>query len=136
MVLMFPSFSFILRHLEWSSFQILEKVNVTVYGKLHIFIMYHTTLKATEKFRVLRLKNEQLAQYADEVDSLGTRVSSAESVRENLLTQLDVHKAKEKELKELLENRFSEVRELLRTYYEFGNSKKLQKTILRLLSRW
>ena len=58
MVLMFPSFSFILRHLEWSSFQILEKVNVTVYGKLHIFIMYHTTLKATEKFRVLRLKNE------------------------------------------------------------------------------
>lgn len=58
MVLMFPSFSFILRHLEWSSFQILEKVNVTVYGKLHIFIMYRTTLKATQKFRVLRLKNE------------------------------------------------------------------------------
>ena len=83
--------------------------------------------------RKLRLKNEQLAQYADEVDSLGTRVSSAESVRENLLTQLDVHKAKEKELKELLENRFSEVRELLRTYYEFGNSKKLQKKVDDLL---
>ncbi len=90
----------------------------------YIFIMYR---------RKLRVKNEQLAQYADAMDSLGTRVSSAESVRENLLTQLDVHKAKEKELKELLENRFAEVRELIRTYYEFGNSKKLQKKVDDLL---
>jgi hypothetical protein len=37
------------------------------------------------------------------------------------------------ELKELLENRFSEVRELIRTYYEFGNSKKLQKKVDDLL---
>ena len=79
------------------------------------------------------MKNEQLAQYADAVDTLGTRVTSAERVRENLLTQLDEHKAKEKELKDLLENRFAEVRELLRTYYEFGNSKKLQKKVDDLL---
>ncbi len=83
--------------------------------------------------RKLRLKDGQLAQYADAMDSLGTRVSSAESSRENLLNQLDVHKAKEKELKDLLENRFAEVRELVRTYYEFGNSKKLQKKVDDLL---
>jgi hypothetical protein len=83
--------------------------------------------------RKFRMKNVQLAQYAEAIDNLGTRVSTAESTRENLLTQLDVHKAKEKELKELLENRFSEVRELIRTYYEFGNSKKLQKKVDDLL---
>ena len=83
--------------------------------------------------RKLTDKNAQLAQYADAIDSLGTQVSSAERYRENLLSQLDVHKAKEKELKDLLENRFAEVRELLRTYYEFGNSKKLQKKVDDLL---
>ena len=83
--------------------------------------------------RKLTDKNSQLAQYADAIDSLGTKVSSAERSRENLLSQLDVQKAKEKELKELLENRFSEVRELVRTYYEFGNSKKLQKKVDDLL---
>jgi DNA-binding transcriptional MerR regulator len=83
--------------------------------------------------RKFRMKNVQLAQYAEAIDNLGTRVSTAESTRENLLSQLDVQKAKEKELKELLENRFSEVRELIRTYYEFGNSKKLQKKVDDLL---
>jgi DNA-binding transcriptional MerR regulator len=83
--------------------------------------------------RKFRMKNVQLAQYAEAIDNLGTRVSTAESTRENLLGQLDVQKAKEKELKELLENRFSEVRELIRTYYEFGNSKKLQKKVDDLL---
>lgn len=79
------------------------------------------------------MKDEQLAQYVEAIDTLGTRVSSAESTRENLLSQLDVQKAKEKELKDLLENRFAEVRELIRTYYEFGNSKKLQKKVDDLL---
>ena len=83
--------------------------------------------------RKLSDKNAQLAQYADAIDTLGTQVSSAERSRENLLSQLDVQKAKEKELKDLLENRFAEVRELLRTYYEFGNSKKLQKKVDDLL---
>ncbi len=83
--------------------------------------------------RKLSDKNTQLAQYADAIDSLGTKVSSVERSKENLLSQLDVHKAKEKELKELLENRFAEVRELVRTYYEFGNSKKLQKKVDDLL---
>lgn len=83
--------------------------------------------------RKFRVKDEQLAQYVEAIDTLGTRVSSAESTRENLLSQLDVQKAKEKELKDLLENRFAEVRELIRTYYEFGNSKKLQKKVDDLL---
>ena len=74
-------------------------------------------------------KNLMLEEYAENIEKLGTRVASAEISRENLLSQLDVQKAKEKELKELLENRFAEVRELVRTYYEFGNSKKLQKKV-------
>ena len=74
-------------------------------------------------------KNILLAQYADNIESLGTRVATAENSKENLLSQLDVQKAKEKELKELLENRFAEVRELVRTYYESGNSKKLHKKV-------
>ena len=78
-------------------------------------------------------KNTLLAQYADNIESLGTRVASAENSRENLLSQLDIHKAKEKELKELLENRFAEVKELVRTYYESGNSKKLHKKVDDLL---
>lgn len=78
-------------------------------------------------------KNTLLAQYADSIESLGTRVASAENSRENLLSQLDIHKAKEKELKELLENRFAEVKELVRTYYESGNSKKLHKKVDDLL---
>ena len=60
-------------------------------------------------------------------------VNSAEKYKENLLGQLNVHIKKEKELKDLLENRFMEVRELVRTYYEFGNSKKLQKKVEDLL---
>lgn len=93
-------------------------------GGVFVFISYRDKLK---------MRDAQLAQYADAVDSLGTKVTSAESSRVNLLSQLDEHKAKERELKELLENRFAEVRELARTYYEFGNSKKLQKKVDDLL---
>lgn len=105
-------------------FYILATLMIFVVGLL-LFVSYR---------RNLALKNLQLAQYAEAVDSLGTRVSSAESSKENLLSQLDVHKAKEKELKDLLENRFAEVRELVRTYYESsGNTKKLQKKVDDLL---
>ena len=45
-----------------------------------------------------------------------------------------MQKEKEKRLKELLENRFAEIRELAGTYYEFGYSKKLQKKVEQLLS--
>lgn len=78
-------------------------------------------------------KSAQIEQLADDITVLGVRVDSAERGREYLLNQLDVQKEKERELKELLENRFSEVRELIRTYYEFGNSKKLQKKVDDLL---
>ena len=100
-----------------------------VYFLVLIFIGCAVAFVIVSYRRKLTDKNTQLAQYADAIDSLGTKVSSAERSRENLLSQLDVHKAKEKELKDLLENRFSEVRELVRTYYEFGNSKKLQKKV-------
>lgn len=72
--------------------------------------------------RRMKQKNSQLAEYASAIES-----------KNNLLSQLDVHIEKEKKLKELLENRFSEVRELVSTYYEFGNSKKLQKKVDDLL---
>lgn len=44
----------------WSDqdFKSLKRVNGTVCGRLHSFMRYHTTLKATQKFRVFRLKNE------------------------------------------------------------------------------
>ena len=83
--------------------------------------------------RRLAKKDMLLAEYAENVDALGSKVASAENQRENLLSQLDVHKAKEKELKDLLENRFAEVKELVRTYYEFGDSKKLHKKVDDLL---
>ncbi len=81
----------------------------------------------------LAKKDILLAEYANNMDALGSKVASAENQRENLLSQLDVHKAKEKELKDLLENRFAEVKELVRTYYEFGDSKKLHKKVDDLL---
>lgn len=83
--------------------------------------------------RRIKQKNLQIEEYVETIDSLGSLVNSAESTRSNLLSQLDVHIEKEQKLKELLENRFSEVRELVRTYYEFGNSKKLQKKVEDLL---
>ncbi len=83
--------------------------------------------------RRLAKKDVLLAEYAENMDALGSKVASAENQRENLLSQLDVHKAKEKELKDLLENRFAEVKELVRTYYEFGDSKKLHKKVDDLL---
>lgn len=83
--------------------------------------------------RKIEDKNAQLDEFASTIDTLGVRVNSAEESRNNLLGQLDIHKQKEKELKELLENRFAEVRELISTYYEFGNSKKLQKKVDELL---
>ena len=60
--------------------------------------------------------------------------NEAELSKNNLLGELDMQKEKEKRLKELLENRFAEIRELAGTYYEFGYSKKLQKKVEQLLS--
>lgn len=102
---------------------------VALYILLFVAVVVGVFFSVRKYRRGMMEKDVLLAQYADNIESLGTRVASAENSRENLLSQLDVHKAKEKELKELLENRFAEVRELVRTYYEFGNSKKLQKKV-------
>lgn len=116
------------------------RIKVRWYSSAAIYTLAFLLMACTVAFmiisyrRKIEKKNDLLAQYADAMDSLGTRVSKAESTRENLLSQLDVHKAKEKELKDLLENRFAEVRELVRTYYESsGNTKKLQKKVDDLL---
>lgn len=77
--------------------------------------------------RKIREKNIQIEEY------LAT-VHNAELSKNNLLGQLDIHIEKEKRLKELLENRFAEIRELAGTYYEYGYSKKLQRKVEELLS--
>lgn len=108
------------RQLEEENYRIRERNNfmILVYSVLVVLLGGGLALILWIYREKIKRKNVQLAQYADAVDSLGTRV-----------TQLDEHKAKEKELKDLLENRFAEVRELARTYYEFGDSKKLQKKV-------
>ena len=78
-------------------------------------------------------KNEQIEEFIAAVDDLGAKVSDVEQSKDNLIGQLDTHIEREKVLKELLESRFTEVRELVRTYYEFGNSKRLQKKVEDLL---
>ncbi|MBR4883405.1 MAG: hypothetical protein IKU18_05945 [Bacteroidales bacterium] len=77
--------------------------------------------------RKIRQKNDQIEEYL-------AVAHEAELSKNNLLGELDVQKEKEKRLKELLENRFAEIRELAGTYYEFGYSKKLQKKVEELLS--
>lgn len=95
-----------------------------------VFVMVAIGFVVARRYRRrIMQKNLLLEEYAGNMERLGTRVEKAENYKENLLTQLDVHKAREKELKELLENRFAEVRELVRTYYESGNSKKLYKKV-------
>ena len=98
-----------------------------------VFVVAGVVLLVRQYRRRLEKKDMLLAEYANNMDALGSKVASAENQRENLLSQLDVHKAKEKELKDLLENRFAEVKELVRTYYEFGDSKKLHKKVDDLL---
>ncbi len=75
----------------------------------------------------IREKNSQIEEYL-------AAANEAEISKNSLLGELDVQKEKEKRLKELLENRFAEIRELAGTYYEFGYSKKLQKKVEQLLS--
>lgn len=77
--------------------------------------------------RKIAAKNTLIREYLEQIEN-------SESSNSMLLSQLDVHKEKEKHLKELLENRFAEIRELAGTYYEFGYSKKLQKKVEQLLS--
>ena len=75
----------------------------------------------------IRRKNIQVEEYLE-------AMRSSEMSNRKLLSQLDIHKENEKHLKELLENRFAELRELAGTYYEFGFSKKMQKKVEQLLS--
>ncbi len=77
--------------------------------------------------RKLQEKNSQIEEYL-------AVANEAEISKNSLLGELDIHIEKEKRLKELLENRFAEIRELAGTYYEFGYSKKLQKKVEQLLS--
>ncbi len=126
---------FVLRRLEEENYRIkMRGYRIAGAYLLGVFLVAGIVVVLVRQYRIKLGKQDMLlAEYAETMDNLGTRVASAENQKENLLSQLDVHIAKEKELKDLLENRFAEVRELVRTYYESGNSKKLQKKVDDLL---
>lgn len=119
--------------LENEGMKIENRYIIIIYSLLLFIIGVVLYIMITAHRRKLKQKNGQIEEYIAMIDHLGSRIDNAESSQNNLLSQLDVHIEKEKRLKELLENRFSEVRELVRTYYEFGNSKKLQKKVDDLL---
>ncbi len=77
--------------------------------------------------RKIKMKNSQIEHYL-------VVAQEAENSKNSLLGELDVQKEKEKRLKELLESRFREIRELAGTYYEFGYSKKLHRKVEQILS--
>lgn len=100
---------------------------VIIYSLLVVILLGAVAGVAITWRRKLQQKNRQIGEYL-------AAAQDAESSKNILLGELDVQKEKEKRLKELLENRFAEIRELAGTYYEFGYSKKLQKKVEQLLS--
>jgi len=119
------------RRLEEENYEMrVRNISVLAICTVAFIVLVGGVIVVARRYRKkLIQKNHLLEEYAENIEKLGTRVENAENSKDNLLSQLDVQKAKEKELKVLLENRFAEVRELVRTYYEFGNSKKLQKKV-------
>lgn len=108
----------------------IKKQNVytlVIYSLLVLILLLLMGWVAVAWRRKLREKNSQLEEYL-------AVAQEAEVSKNNLLGELDIHKEKEKRLKELLENRFAEIRELAGTYYEYGYSKKLQKKVEQLIS--
>jgi tetratricopeptide (TPR) repeat protein/DNA-binding CsgD family transcriptional regulator len=100
---------------------------IIIYSLITVILLLGLVWAAVSWRRKIRQKNGQIEEYL-------AVANEAELSRNNLLGELDVQKEKEKRLKELLENRFAEIRELAGTYYEFGYSKKLQKKVEELLS--
>ncbi len=72
-------------------------------------------------------KNKEIEEYLQQLNAI-------EESRNNIMEKLDSHIEKEALLKELLQTRFAEVKELARTYYEYGYSKNLQKKVEEILS--
>lgn len=100
---------------------------VIIYSLLVVILLGAIAGAAIAWRRKLQQKNRQIGEYL-------AAAQDAENSKNILLDELDEQKEKERRLKELLENRFAEIRELAGTYYEFGYSKKLQKKVEQLLS--
>lgn len=106
---------------------------LTIYSLvLLIAILIIVVVVVSYKRRIER-KNAEIENYMQSLKLMDEKLSSSEMGKAKILQQLDVHKEKERHLKELLEGRFAEVRELVRTYYETGNSRMLQKKVDDLL---
>lgn len=77
--------------------------------------------------RKIRRKDSEIVAYLQQLSAL-------EVSRTGLMEELDSHVEKEALLKDLLQTRFAEIRELARTYYEYGYSKNLQRKVEEMLS--
>lgn len=113
--------------LENESIRRQNRSAIIIYSLITVILLLGLVWAVVTWRRKMRQKNDQIEEYL-------AVANEAELSRNNLLGELDVQKEKEKRLKELLENRFAEIRELAGTYYEFGYSKKLQKKVEELLS--
>ncbi len=118
---------------ENSNMRIQHRYALTIYSMLLLMVILVGYLVIVIYRKRVNKKDAEIEEYIAMVGSLGNKINDVENSKDNLLSQLDIHIEREKHLKDLLENRFAEVRELVRTYYESGNSKKLQNKVNDLL---
>ena len=104
-----------------------------IYTLILLIAVLVTVMVIVSYKRRIERKNAEIENYMQSLKMMDEKLSSSEMGKARILQQLDVHKEKERHLKELLEGRFAEVRELVRTYYETGNSRMLQKKVDDLL---
>lgn len=106
---------------------------IAIYTLILLIAILIIVVVAVSYKRRIERKNAEIESYMQSLKMMDEKLSSSEMGKARILQQLDVHKEKERHLKELLEGRFAEVRELVRTYYETGNSRMLQKKVEDLL---
>ena len=79
--------------------------------------------------RMIAARDAQAEEYLANAQALMEEASSARAANTSLLNELDMQKAQERHLKELLDGRFAEIRSMAASYYELGFSKPLQKRL-------
>ena len=75
--------------------------------------------------RIVERKNGQIASYL-------TQLEDYRAVQRNLLDRLDMQVVKEREVRELVESRFDEIRELATTYYQHPKTVRLAERVRQL----
>lgn len=72
--------------------------------------------------RIVQRKNAQIAAYLKELNDY-------RALRRNLLDRLDMQVSKEREVRELVESRFRQIRELATTYYQHPKTLRLAERV-------